>query len=40
MIIGKEKYWENVRKEKQGNNLFLIYLDEKCLKSDLGNNIK
>ena len=40
MIIGKEKYWKNVRKEKQGNNLFLIYLDEKCLKSDQGNNIK
>tara|TARA_B100000963_G_scaffold320656_1_gene303348 strand:- start:124 stop:825 length:702 start_codon:yes stop_codon:yes gene_type:complete len=40
MIIGKEKYWKNARKEKQGNNLFLIYLDEKCLKSDQGNNIK
>ena len=40
MIIGKEKYWKNVRKEKQANNLFLIYLDEKCLKSDQGNNIK
>ncbi len=40
MIIGKEKYWKNVRKEKQDNSLFLIYLDEKCLKSDQGNNIK
>ena len=40
MIIGKEKYWKNVRKEKQGKNLFLINLDEKPLKSDQGNNIK
>ena len=40
MIIGKEKYWKNVRKEEQGNNLFLIYLDEECLKSEQGNNIK
>ena len=40
MIIGREKYWKNVRKEEQNNNLFLIYLDEICLKSDQGNNIK
>ncbi len=40
MIIGKEKYWKNVRKEKQGDNLFLIYLDEKCLKSDQINDIR
>lgn len=40
MIISKEKYWKNVRKEEQNNNLFLIYLDENCLKSDQGNNIK
>ena len=40
MIIGRERYWKNVRKEKQNNNLFLIYLDEVCLKSDQGNDIK
>ena len=40
MIIRKEKYWNNVRKEEQNNNLFLIYLDENCLKSDQGNNIE
>ena len=40
MIIEKEKYWKNARKEKQSNNLFLIYLDEICLKSDQGNNIE
>ena len=40
MIIGKEKNWKNVRKKKRDDNLFLIYLDEKCLKSDQGNNIK
>ena len=40
MIIGKEKYWKNVRKEGQNNNLFLIYLDESCLRSDQGNIIK
>ena len=40
MIISKEKYWKNVWKEEQNNNLFLIYLDENCLKSDQGNNIK
>ena len=40
MIIGREKYWKSVRKKKQSNNLFLIYLDDTCLKSDQGNNIK
>ncbi len=40
MIISREKYWKNVWKEEQNNNLFLIYLDENCLKSDQGNNIK
>ena len=40
MIIGKEKYWKNVRKEKCNNNSFLIYLDEICLRSDQGNDIK
>ena len=40
MIIAKERFWKNVRKEEQNNNLFLIYLDEICLKSDRGNNIK
>jgi len=40
MIIDREKYWKNVRKEEQKNKLFLIYLDETCLKSDRGNNIK
>ncbi|MDC3169595.1 hypothetical protein OA871_00965 [Paracoccaceae bacterium] len=39
MIVGKEKYWKNARKEKQNNNLFLIYLDENYLKSDQGNNM-
>ncbi len=36
MIISKDKYWKTVRKEEQGKNLFLIYLDEVCLKSDKG----
>ena len=40
MIIGREKYWKNVKKEKQTDNLFCIYLDGVCLKSDQGNNIK
>ena len=40
MIIAREKHWKNVRKEKQTNNLFLIYLDTICLKSDQGNKIK
>ena len=40
MIIGRKKYWKNVKKEKQTDNLFRIYLDEICLKSDKGNNIK
>ena len=35
-----EEKWKNVSKEEQDNNLFLIYLDDKCLKSDQGNNIK
>ena len=40
MIIGREKYWKNVKKKKQTDNLFRIYLDEICLKSDQGNSIK
>ncbi len=40
MIIDRERYWKNVRKEKQNNDLFLIYLDEVRLKSDQGNDIK
>ena len=40
MIIGREKYWKKVKKEKQSDNLFLIYLDQSCLKSDQGNKIK
>jgi len=40
MIIGREKYWKSVRKKKQSNNLFLIYLDDTCLKSNQGNIIK
>ena len=40
MIIGREKYWKKVKKEKQTDNLFLIYLDQICLKSDQGNSIK
>ena len=40
MIISKEKYWKNVKKEEQTDNFFLIYLDEIPLKSDQGNNIK
>ena len=40
MIISKDKYWKNVRKEEQRKNLFLIYLDEVCLKSDKGHKLK
>ena len=40
MILGREKYWKNVKKEKHADNLFRVYLDEICLKSDKGNNIK
>ena len=40
MIIGREKYWKNVKKKKQADNLVLIYLDEVCLKSDQGNSIQ
>ena len=40
MIIGREKYWKNVRKKKDSNDLFQIYLDDTCLQSDQGNNIK
>ena len=36
MIISKEKYWKQVRKEEFKNNLFRIYLDETCLQSDHG----
>ena len=39
MIIGREKFWKKVRKKEQGNNLFQIYLDDTCLKSDQGKNI-
>ena len=40
MIISKDKYWKRVRKEEQSKNLFLIYLDEVCLKSDKGHKLK
>ena len=40
MIVGKEKYWKNVSKEEKDSNLFRIYLDEECLKSDKGNIIE
>ena len=40
MIISKEKYWKQVRKEEFKDNLFRIYLDETCLQSDQGNVIK
>ena len=40
MIISKDKYWKSVRKEEQSKNLFLIYLDEECLKSDKGHKLK
>ena len=40
MIISKEKYWKHVRKEEFKNNIFRIYLDETCLQSDQGNDIK
>ena len=40
MIISRDRYWKRVRKEEQDNNLFLIYLDDVCLKSNQGNNIK
>ena len=40
MIISKDKYWKRVRKEERSKNLFLIYLDEVCLKSDKGHKLK
>ena len=40
MIISKDKYWKRVRKEKQSENLFHIYLDEICLRSDKGHELK
>ena len=40
MILSKEKYWKHVRKEEFKNNIFRIYLDETCLQSDQGNDIK
>ncbi len=40
MIISKEKYWKEVRKEVLKDNLFRIYLDETRLLSDQGNDIK
>ena len=40
MIISKDKYWNRVRKEEQSKNLFLIYLDEACLKSDKGHKLR
>ncbi len=40
MIISKDKYWKRVRKEKQSKDLFLIYLDEVCLKSNKGHKLK
>ena len=39
MIISKEKYWKEVRKEEFKDNLFRIYLDETRLQSDQGNDI-
>ena len=39
MIISKEKYWKEVRKEEFKDNLFRIYLDENCLQSNQGNDI-
>ncbi len=39
MIISKDKYWKTVRKKEQGKNLFFIYLDEVCLKSDKGHKL-
>ena len=40
MIIAKEKYWKQVRKEEFRDNLFRIYLDKTCLQSDKGNDIQ
>ncbi len=40
MIISKDKYWKRVRKEEQSKKLFLVYLDEVCLKSDKGHKLK
>ena len=40
MIIAKERYWKQVRKEEFKDNLFRIFLDETCLQSDKGNDIK
>ena len=40
MIISKEKYWKEIRKELFKGNLFRIYLDETRLQSDRGNDIK
>ena len=40
MIIRREKYWKNVGKKEDSNDLFQIYLDDTCLQSDQGNNIK
>ena len=40
MIISKDKYWKSVRKEELSKKLFLIYLDEVCLKSDKGHKLK
>ena len=39
MIIRREKFWKKVRKKERGNNLFQIYLDHTCLKSDQGKKI-
>ncbi len=39
MIISKNKYWKRVRKEEHSKNLFFIYLDEVCLKSDKGHKL-
>ena len=40
MIISKDKYWKTVRKEEHSKNLYLIYLDEVCLKSDKGHKLQ
>ncbi len=40
MIISKDKYWKRVRKKEQSKDLFLIYLDKVCLKSDKGHKLR
>ena len=40
MIISKDKYWKTVRKVELCKNLFSIYIDDVCLKSDKGHKLK